>query len=98
MLVHICYLFTARSITESAFTFSPFSNRWVLIGAALTLGLQFTIIYALPFIGINPFRTAPLPAECWMAMILVSLPIFFIIEFEKFLTKRLGKQKKTHKV
>ncbi|MHC1623029.1 MAG: cation-translocating P-type ATPase [Candidatus Methanospirareceae archaeon] len=98
MLVHICYLFTARSITESAFTFSPFSNKWVLIGAALTLGLQFTIIYALPFIGINPFRTAPLPAECWMAMILVSLPIFFIIEFEKFLTKRLGKQKKTYKV
>ena len=93
MLVHICYLFTARSITESAFTFSPFSNKWVLIGTALTLGLQFTIIYAPPFIGINPFRTAPLPAECWVAMILVSLPIFFIIEFEKFLTKRLGKAK-----
>ena len=88
MLVHICYLFTARSITESAFTFSPFSNKWVLIGAALTLWLQLTIIYAPPFIGINPLRTAPLPAECWLFMILVSLPIFFIIEFEKFLTKR----------
>ncbi len=94
MLVHICYLFTARSITESAFTFSPFSNKWVLIGAALTLGLQFTIIYAPPFIGINPFRTAPLPAECWIAMILVSLPIFFIIEFEKFLTKRSVRKQK----
>jgi magnesium-transporting ATPase (P-type) len=90
MLVHICYLFTARSITESAFKFSPFSNKWVLIGAAITLGLQLTIIYAPPFIGINPFRTAPLPAEWWIPMILVSLPIFFIIEFEKFLTKRLG--------
>ncbi len=90
MLVHICYLFTARSITESAFTFSPFSNKWVLIGAALTLVLQLTIIYAPQFIGINPLRTAPLPAECWIAMISVSLPIFFIIEFEKFLTKRLG--------
>ncbi|HUV80845.1 MAG TPA: HAD-IC family P-type ATPase [Candidatus Bathyarchaeia archaeon] len=97
MLVHICYLFTARSITESAFTFSPFSNKWVLIGAALTLGLQFTIIYAPPFIGINPFRTAPLPAECWIAMILVSLPIFFIIEFEKFLTKRLGNRSRMFK-
>jgi magnesium-transporting ATPase (P-type) len=90
MLVHICYLFTARSITESAFKFSPFSNKWVLIGAAITLGLQLTIIYAPPFIGINPFRTAPLPAEWWIPMILISLPIFFIIEFEKFLTKRLG--------
>ncbi|KAF5417949.1 MAG: Potassium-transporting ATPase ATP-binding subunit [Candidatus Methanophagaceae archaeon] len=88
MLVHICYIFTARSITESAFTFSPFSNKWVLIGAAITIGLQLTIIYAPPFIGVNPFRTAPLPAEWWIPMILVSLPMFFIIEFEKFLTKR----------
>ena len=88
MLVHICYIFTARSITESAFTFSPFSNKWVLIGVAVTLGLQLTIIYAPPFIGINPFRTAPLPAEWWIPMILVALPMFFIIEFEKFLTKR----------
>ncbi len=93
MLVHICYLFTARSITESAFTFSPFSNKWVLIGAAITLGLQLTIIYALPFIGIkSPLGTAPLPAEWWIPMILVSLPIFFIIEFEKFLTKRLSRE------
>ena len=93
MLVHICYIFTARSITESAFTFSPFSNKWVLIGVAITLGLQLTIIYALPSIGVNPFRTAPLPAEWWIPMILVALPMFFIIEFEKFLTKRFGKEK-----
>ena len=89
MLVHICYIFTARSITESAFKFSPFSNKWVLIGVAITLGLQLTIIYAPKYIGgVNPFRTAPLPAEWWIPMILVSLPMFFIIEFEKFLTKR----------
>jgi len=95
MLVHICYLFTARSITESAFKFSPFSNKWVLIGAAVTLGLQLTIIYAPQYIGVNPFRTAPLPAEWWIPMILVSLPIFFIIEFEKFLTKRFYNHKIT---
>jgi magnesium-transporting ATPase (P-type) len=88
MLVHLCYLFTARSITESAFSFSPFSNKWVLIGAAITLGLQLTIIYAPPYIGINPLRTAPLSAECWLAMIVVALSMFFIIEVEKFLTKR----------
>jgi len=91
MLVHICYIFTARSITESAFTFSPFSNKWVLIGVAITLGLQLTIIYALPS-GVNPLRTEALPAEWWIPMILVSLPMFFIIEFEKFLTKRLSRE------
>lgn len=96
MLVHICYIFTARSITESAFKFSPFSNKWVLIGVAITLVLQLTIIYALPSIGVNPFRTAPLPAEWWIPMILVSLPMFFIIEFEKFLTKRFYNHKIIH--
>jgi magnesium-transporting ATPase (P-type) len=93
MLVHICYLFTARSITESAFGFSPFSNKWALIGAALTLWLQLSIIYVPPFIGVNPLRTAPLPLGCWIAMILVALPIFFIIEFEKFLTRRLERKR-----
>jgi len=88
MLVHICYLFTARSITESAFTFSPFSNKWVLIGAGITLGLQLIVIYAPLFIGINPLKTAPLPARWWVTMILASIPIFFIIEFEKFVTVR----------
>ncbi len=87
MLVHICYLFTARSITESAFTFSPFSNRWVLIGVAVTLALQLTVIYVLPS-GVNPLRTAPIPVDWWITMVMVSLPIFFIIELEKFLTKR----------
>jgi hypothetical protein len=56
------------------------------------MGLQLTIIYALPAIGVNPFRTAPLPAEWWIPMILVSVPIFFVIEFEKFLTRRFGKE------
>ena len=98
MLVHLCYLFTARSITESAFTFSPFSNKWVLIGAALMLGLQLTIIYAPPYIGINPLRTAPLSVECWLAMIAVALPMFFIIEFEKFLTKRLERWRETGQI
>lgn len=90
MLVHICYLFTARSITESAFSFSPLSNKWVLIGAAITLCLQVTIIYAPPLIGINPLRTAPLPLDYWLTMIAIALPIFFIIELEKYLTKRFG--------
>jgi hypothetical protein len=64
----------------------------VFIGIAVAMGLQLTIIYVLPSIGVNPFRTAPLPAEWWIPMILVSLPIFFVIEFEKFLTRRFGKE------
>ena len=91
IMVQLVYLFTARSITESAFTFSPFSNKWVLVGAATTLGLQLIIVYSSPLFGISPFRTAPFPAEWWIPIILVSPLGFFAIELEKLLRRRLGK-------
>jgi len=91
ILVHIFYLITARSITESAFTFNPFSNRWILAGILITILAQLAIVYAPPYVGFNPLKTAPLPLDWWGLMILVALPGFFVIEIEKWLTKRFGK-------
>jgi len=91
IMVQLIYLFTARSIRESAFTFSPFSNRVVLIGAAATLGLQLLIVYSYPLFGISPFRTLPFPPEWWIPIILVSCLGFLAIELEKLLRRRLGK-------
>jgi Ca2+-transporting ATPase len=92
ILVHLCYVITARSITESAFTFSPFSNRWMLAGIAITICMQLAIIYH-P-IGNAILGTEPLPLDWWGLMILVALPGFFVIEIEKWLTKRFGRGKK----
>jgi len=86
VLVHLCYVVTARSITESAFTFSPFSNRWLLAGMALTIATQLTIVYH-P-IGHAILGTAPLPLEWWGLMILFALPGFVVVEIEKWLAKR----------
>ncbi|MEA1868834.1 MAG: HAD-IC family P-type ATPase [Euryarchaeota archaeon] len=86
ILVHICYLMTARSITESAFTFSPFSNRWLLLGIAITIAVQLAIVYH-P-VGNAILGTAPLPLDWWGLMIFLALPGFFVIEIEKWLAKR----------
>jgi magnesium-transporting ATPase (P-type) len=91
IMVQITYLFTARSITKSAFTFSPFSNKWVLVGAAATIGLQLIIIYSASLFGFSPFKTMPFPAAWWIPLILVSLLGFFIIELEKLFRRRLEK-------
>ena len=88
IMVQLIYLFTARSITESAFTFSPFSNKYVIIGAAATLGLQLIIVYSETLFGISPFRTAPFPAIWWIPIIGVSLLSFFAIELEKSIQRR----------
>ena len=91
VMMQLFYLFTARSISESAFTFSPFSNRILLIGVVVTVGLQLLIVYSYPLFGISPFRTAPFPPEWWIPIILVSLLGFFAIELEKLLRRRLSK-------
>jgi magnesium-transporting ATPase (P-type) len=86
ILVHLCYLMTARSVTDSAFTFSPFSNRWLLAGIAITIVVQLAIVYH-P-VGNTILGTAPLPLDWWGLMILLALPGFFVIEIEKWATKR----------
>jgi magnesium-transporting ATPase (P-type) len=91
VMMQLFYLFTARSISESAFTFSPFSNRILLIGVVVTVGLQLLIVYSYPLFGISPFRTAPFPPEWWIPIILVSLLGFFAIELEKLLRRRLSR-------
>ena len=91
IMVQVTYLFTARSITKSAFTFSPFSNKWVLVGAAVTIGLQLMVIYSAHLFGISPLRTMPFLAVWWIPLILVSFLGFFIIELEKLLGRRLEK-------
>jgi magnesium-transporting ATPase (P-type) len=117
ILVHLCYVITARSITESAFTFSPFSNRWMLAGIAITIAMQLESAFTFsPFsnrwmlagiaitiamqlgiiyhpIGNAILGTAPLPLDWWGLMILVALPGFFVIEIEKWLTKRFVRER-----
>lgn len=89
IFVHVFYLITARSIYDSAFTFSPFSNKWSLIGIAVVLTSLIMIIYFQPLEFI--FRTAAIPLDWWILIVLFALPGFLLIEIEKYLVKRFGK-------
>ena len=92
-LLHLGFLVTARSVTKSAFTFSPFSNKWVLLGMALTIVTQIMITYA-PFFQIL-FRTAAFPNEWWPIIILALFPGFIVIEVEKLLRRRFVNRKES---
>ncbi|MDD5039062.1 MAG: HAD-IC family P-type ATPase, partial [Dehalococcoidales bacterium] len=88
ILVHLGYVITARSTTKSAFTFSPFSNKWLLGGIAITVIADLLIVY-LPALN-NVFRTVAFPAH-WWPFVIIGLPAgFFIPELEK-LVRRLQK-------
>jgi magnesium-transporting ATPase (P-type) len=89
VMVHVGFIFTARSTYNSAFTFSPFTNKWVLWGVGITLAINLAIVY-LPFLN-SLFRTAPFPAEWWLLLIFALFPGFLIVEMEKLIRKRLKK-------
>jgi magnesium-transporting ATPase (P-type) len=75
IMVHIFYLFTARSITGSALKFSPFSNKWVLIGVLISIVTLLMIIY-IPLLQV-PFRTTAIALKWWLTIIVpfISLQI-----------------------
>jgi magnesium-transporting ATPase (P-type) len=89
ILVHLGYVITARSTTKSAFTFSPFSNKWLMGGIAFTIIADLLIVY-LPALN-SVFRTVPFPID-WWPFVLAGLPAgFFIPELEKLVRRGLRK-------
>ena len=70
---------------------NPFSNKWLVVGVVVTVLIQLFMVYVLPQTGFNPLRTAPFPAEWWLFIILLALPVLFVIEFEELMTERLRK-------
>ena len=88
LLAHFGYVLSARSIRDSAFTFSPFSNRWLLGGIALSILIRLIPTFVPSASAI--FRTAPIPSEWWPIILLCFLPSFFMIESDKALRRVLG--------
>lgn len=88
-LLHLGFIVTARSVTKSAFTFNPFSNKWVLMGIAITIITQLMITY-IPFVNVI-FRTAPFPVAWWPVIMLALFPGFVVTELEKWVRNRLQK-------
>jgi calcium-translocating P-type ATPase len=91
LLAHFGYVISARSIYASAFTFNPFSNRWLLAGIALSVAIRF-IPTAVPAAAAL-FRTAEFPAEWWPVILLCFFPSFIAIETDKALRKLLGRRR-----
>jgi magnesium-transporting ATPase (P-type) len=94
-MVHVGYLLTARSIDRSAFKFSPFSNRWILLGILTTFLTGLLIVYT--EIGNTIFRTEAIPLDWWPVLLLCLVPGFAVIEIEKFLEARRKRKERAKK-
>jgi len=93
LLVHLGFVMSARSVFRSAFTFSPFTNTWLLAGMTLCL-----VAWSLPFAHegfATIFRAAPFPAEWWLVILPCLFPAFIVLELDKFIRKRWGEGRDT---
>jgi len=77
-----------RSETRSLFKLGVMSNKFMFYAIAITVALQFAIIYV-PALN-KIFRTQPLTTNELLLTILLSTVIFWAIEIEK-LVRRYGK-------
>ncbi len=86
LMVHFGFVMSARSIHRSAFTFSPFGNRWLLAGIAASVLLRL-VPSCVPAVA-TAFRTANFPVEWWLWILPCLLPGFLALEAEKLVRSR----------
>jgi len=81
LFVHFGFVMSARSVDQSAFRFSLFSNPWLLGGIAISLALHLLPTFVTPVGAL--FRTAAFPAEWWWWILPCLLPGFVVLELDK---------------
>ncbi|SEH05718.1 cation-translocating P-type ATPase C-terminal domain-containing protein [Candidatus Venteria ishoeyi] len=86
LLVHLGFVMSARSTRRSAFSFSPFGNRWLLAGALFSLFTHYHLTYTPALNAI--FRTAEFPLEWWVVILPCLLPGFIVLELDKYLRNK----------
>ena len=89
LMVHDGFVLSARSINRSAFTFSPFSNKWLLAGISASLALRLIPMFV-PQVA-DAFRMANFPLEWWLYILPCLLPGFIVLEIEKLIRRRFAR-------
>ncbi|MCF6201844.1 MAG: HAD-IC family P-type ATPase, partial [Hydrogenimonas sp.] len=88
VMFEIFYLFNSRFLHASSFSIGALvGNRYVLgaVGILLLMQLAFTYTPTLQKL----FGTASLDGYVWLKIIIVASSVFFLVELEKYIVKRM---------
>ena len=80
------YLINCRVLSRSVFTVGLFSNRPLLLGVGLMVGLQLAITY-LPALN-AAFRTSPVGWTWWLIVALLGVALMGVVALEKRISHR----------
>ena len=86
VVVEAFYLFSCRSLTQSAWCIGFFTNRRLIVGVVAQALAQLTITY-LPMMN-TVFGTAPLGGEVWLRIFALAVVVSLVVAAEKWLRSR----------
>ena len=95
IVMQIVNVFLCRSPTRSVLGTSPLTNRLILAGIALEIGLLLTITYT-PW-GNRIFGTAPLDATTWLYLLPFAAAMLGLEELRKWLLRRRAPRPSVHR-
>jgi len=88
VMMEIIYIFSSRSFTKPALGKGFFSNKWIFVGAGVTLLLQMSVIY-LPAVNAL-LKTEPISMMGWMPILAAAGALFAFVELEKIVMRWFG--------
>ncbi len=84
--VELFYLFSCRSLSGRAVDLGLLSNRWLLGGVTLMIGLQLAYTYWPPMNAL--FGSTPLDAAAWLTILAAAAAAWVVVEIEKGARRR----------
>ena len=91
VMFEIFYLFNSRYIIDSVLNWEGLTgNRFVLVAIALLLVFQLGFTYLSPMQTL--FGTASISIDAWLRIVLVSISVLFLVEFEKGFVRYIKKR------
>ncbi len=94
VMMEIIYIFSSRSLTKPALSRDFFTNKWIFVGAGLTLLLQLGVVYV-PLIS-SFFKTQPISMVGWMPILSAALALFAFVELEKIVMRKYNAHSHKH--
>jgi len=91
VLCQAFHLFNSRSIRQPAHALEFLGNRAVFAVCGLMVALQLAVVY-LPFMNVV-FDTVPLGLTGWIMPVLIGVVVFFVVEGEKYVMRKLDARK-----
>jgi cation-transporting ATPase F len=86
IMIELSYLFNSRSLEKSIFQVGMLTNKWIVAGAVIMIGLQLLYTYLPPMNSL--FKSAPISLESWGMIIAAASTTFVVVELEKWIKRR----------